>query len=77
MCIAYADQLKYICAGIFGIPVQRFYMNKGTAWICINKDFKYTENKPNINNIISAEEYYNSLSTGVVKRMEKYYNILL
>jgi hypothetical protein len=58
MCIAYADQLKYICAGIFGIPVQRFYMNKGTAWICINKDFQYTEIKPEDHSIVTADEFY-------------------
>ena len=43
MCIAYADQLKYICSAIFGIPVKRFYMNKSNAWICINKDFQYIQ----------------------------------
>ena len=62
MCIAFADRLKQVCAKLFGIPVDYLYSNKDNSWICINKDFKYTENKPNINNIISAEEYYNSLS---------------
>lgn len=57
-CIAYADQLKQICGTIFGIPVERFYMNKSNAWICINKDFTYTEIKPNDSEIISAEEFY-------------------
>lgn len=57
LCIAYADQLKMICSSIFGIPVQRFYMNKSTAWICINKDFEYTEIRPE-QNIITAKEYY-------------------
>ena len=38
-CIAFADQLKQICSNIFGIPVERFYQNKATAWICINQDF--------------------------------------
>ena len=54
--IAYADQLKNICSAIFGIPVDRFYGNKETAWLCVNHDFKYTESKPN--NIITAEDYY-------------------
>ena len=62
LCIAFADRLKHICAQLFGIPVDYLYTNKDNAWICINKDFKYTENKPNINNIISSEDYYNSLS---------------
>ena len=57
-CIAYADQLKQICSTIFGIPVERFYMNKSNAWIAINKDFTYTEIKPNDSEIISAEQFY-------------------
>ena len=58
LCIAYADQLKEICAKMFGIPSERFYQNKSTAWICINDKFQYTEIKPNEENIITAEEYY-------------------
>lgn len=58
LCIAYADQLKQICSTIFGIPLERFYMNKSNAWICINQDFTYTEIKPNESEIISAEEFY-------------------
>lgn len=59
MCIAYADQLKEICSTIFGIPVQRFYQNKSTAWICINDKFQYTEIKPTeASNIVTAEDYY-------------------
>lgn len=61
-CIAFADQLKKICATMFGIPVDRFYYNKGNAWICINKDFEYTETKPMSNYIISAEDYYTGIS---------------
>ena len=61
MCIAFADQLKKICSTIFGIPVQRFYENKSTAWVCINKDFQYTEIKPDENHIVTAEEYYLNL----------------
>lgn len=60
MCIAYADQLKEICANIFGIPVERFYMNKSNAWICINDKFQYTEIEPA--NVITAEEYFYSIS---------------
>lgn len=58
--IAFADQLKHICANIFGIPVERFYNNKSNAWICINKDFQYTEIRPE--NVISCEEYYYNCS---------------
>lgn len=58
LCIAYADQLKMICSNIFGIPMQRFYMNKSTAWICINDKFQYTELKPEDDHIITADEYY-------------------
>ena len=62
MCIAYADQLKEICARIFGIPRQRFYQNKSTAWICINDKFQYTEIQPEEDHIITSDEYYYSLS---------------
>lgn len=62
-CIAFADQLKFICSSIFGIPVERFYQNKSTAWICINKKFQYTEIKPNDSSIITAEDYYNNISS--------------
>lgn len=61
-CIAYADQLKNICSTIFGIPVQRFYMNKSTAWVCMNDKFQYTEIRPEEDSILSAEEYYYQLS---------------
>ena len=56
LCIAYADQLKQICSTIFGIPLERFYMNKSTAWICINHNFEYTEIRPDDEHIITAEE---------------------
>lgn len=58
LCIAYADQLKTICSTIFGIPIERFYMNKATAWVCINDRFQYTEVKPNESSIITAVKYY-------------------
>ena len=57
-CIAYADQLKEICSKMFGIPLQRFYQNKSTAWVCINDKFQYTEIKPDDDYIITAEDYY-------------------
>ena len=57
-CIAFADQLKTICSTIFGIPIKRFYQNKSTAWVCINKDFQYTEVKPDDSQIMTADEYY-------------------
>lgn len=60
--IAFADQLKTICSTIFGIPVERFYQNKATAWICVNKDFKYTEIKPDDSQIMTADEYYYAIS---------------
>lgn len=62
MCIAFADQLKTICTDMFGIPIDRFYYNKANAWICINKDFSYTEIKPDEKHIISAEDYYTGYS---------------
>lgn len=57
-CVAFADQLKTICSTIFGIPIKRFYQNKSTAWVCINKDFQYTEVKPDDSQIMTADEYY-------------------
>ena len=73
MCIAYADQLKEICASIFGIPLGRFYQNKANAWICINDKFQYTEIKPNEQNIITADEYYYNLSSYSNDNVEKYW----
>lgn len=61
-CIAFADQLKYICSDIFGIPVERFYQNKSNAWVCINKDFKYTEIPPIENYVVTAEDYFNNIA---------------
>ena len=58
ICIAFADQLKHICASLFGIPVDRFYYNKANAYICINRNFAYMETAPDISHIISADEYY-------------------
>ena len=62
MCIAYADQLKEICATMFGIPIERFYMNKSNAWICINDKFQYTEIKPDSDHILTADEFYYATS---------------
>ena len=62
ICIAFADQLKEICSSMFGIPVERFYYNKANSWICINKDFSYTEIKPADSSIVTAEEYYGMYS---------------
>ena len=62
LCIAYADQLKNICSAIFGVPIERFYMNKSTAWICINKKFEYTEIRPQDSQIVTADEYYYGIS---------------
>lgn len=62
-CIAFADQLKYICSTIFGIPVDRFYYNKANSWICINKDFHYTEVKPVSDRIVTAEEFFVGINT--------------
>lgn len=61
LCIAFADQLKTICADIFGIDLRCFYFNKSTAWICINKGFEYTEIRPD--NVISCEEYFYNISS--------------
>jgi len=60
ICIAFADQLKKICAAIFGIDLKCWYFNKSTAWVCINKGFEYTEIRPD--NVISCEEYYYNIS---------------
>lgn len=60
--IAFADQLKSICSTIFNVPVEAFYNgNKSNAWVCINKGFEYTENKPDDDNIITAEDYYSGV----------------
>lgn len=72
MCIAFADQLKLICADMFGIPVDRFYYNKANSWICINKDFTYTESKPDDKFIITAEDYYTGFSN-YTNSKDKYY----
>ena len=61
-CVAFADQLKKICSDIFGIPVERFYQNKSNAWVCINKDFQYTELHPIDEYIVTAEDYYNNIA---------------
>lgn len=61
LCIAFADQLKTICADIFGIDLRCFYFNKSTAWICINKGFEYTEIRPE--NVISCEDYFYNISS--------------
>ena len=61
LCIAYADQLKLICSSMFGIPFERFYMNKSNAWVCMNDKFQYTEVKPPSSYIVTAEEYYYGL----------------
>lgn len=58
MCVAFADRLKQMCSCLFGVPVDRFYYNKANAYICINKDFEYTEYAPSQSEIITAEEYY-------------------
>lgn len=59
ICLAFADQLKQICAKIFGTPLKCWYFNKSTAWICINHGFEYTEIRPD--NVISCEEYFYNL----------------
>lgn len=58
MCIAFADRLKQICSDLFGVPIERFYYNKENAYICINKDFKYTEQIPYDGELITSEQYY-------------------
>jgi len=57
-CIGFADQLKEICSNIFQVDIDNFYYNKGNSWICINKDFEFTEIKPDQSKIITAQEYY-------------------
>ena len=60
ICLAFADQLKHICASIFGIPAKCFYFNKSTAWICVNHGFEYTEIRPD--NVVTCEDYYYNLA---------------
>lgn len=59
-CVAFADQLKRVCSAMFGIPLEKFYYNKETAWIRMS-DFKYTEEAPD--NVITAEQYYINTNT--------------
>ncbi len=56
-CVAFADQLKYICSAMFNIPLEKFYYNKENSWLCITGDYSYTEHRPNEEDIITAEEY--------------------
>lgn len=58
LCIAFADILKRMCSDLFGVPVDRFYYNKENAYICINKDFRYTETKPADGGIVTSEQYF-------------------
>lgn len=58
MCIAFADQLKHICASLFGVSTDRFYYNKANAYICMNHNFEYTEQQPDKDHIITADEFY-------------------
>lgn len=58
MCIAFADKLKQICADLFGVSLDRFYYNKENAYICVNKDFEYTEQTPYNGKIITADEFF-------------------
>ena len=62
-CVAFADQLKKICSDIFGIDEERFYQNKANAWVCINKEFQYTEIPPEEESIVTAEQYFNDIPT--------------
>lgn len=64
--IAFADQLKKICSDIFGVPIDAFYNgNKANAWVCINRDFHYTETRPEEGSIITASDYYSGQKTSV------------
>lgn len=58
MCIAFADQLKEICHNIFQVPIDNFYTCKGTSWICLNKEFNFTKEKPDQSHILSAQDYF-------------------
>ena len=57
-CIAFADQLKYICAEMFGIPVKHFYYNKENGWIDITGTFRYVEELPYNGKVVTADEFY-------------------
>lgn len=56
-CIAFADQLKHICAEMFGIPVKHFYYNKESGWIDITGTFEYVEKLPYGAKTITADDY--------------------
>lgn len=71
-CIAFADRLKQICADMFGVPIEYFYYNKSNSWICINKDFEYTEQEPELNYIVTADDYY-SCKDNYINSTHKYY----
>lgn len=71
-CIAFADRLKEICSAIFGIPIEYFYTNKANSWVCINKNFEYTENTPDQSKIITADDMHSCLDT-YIDSNEKYY----
>ena len=58
MCIAFADQLKELCANMFQVNVEYFYTSKSNSWICINKGFEFTKEKPDPKHIITAQDYY-------------------
>lgn len=71
-CIAFADRLKEICAAIFGIPIEYFYTNKANSWVCINKNFEYTENTPEQSKIITAEDMHSCIDM-YLDSADKYY----
>lgn len=70
--IAFADFVKKLCSVMFNIDVEKFYYNKSTAWVCINKDYKYTEEKPNPDYIVDAETFY-TCHDSYMHTYDKYY----
>ena len=75
LCIAFADQLKDICSTMFGIPVERLYYNKETAWVAITTDFRYTETPPERSKLITAEELYYRVNSPNIDGEEKWMSL--
>ena len=57
LCVAFTDQLKEICHSMFGIPLQKFYYNKETGYLCINGNFEYTQNLGETEKIDTTEDF--------------------
>ena len=52
------EETATLCANMFQVNVEYFYTSKANSWICINKGFEFTKEKPDPKHIITAEDYY-------------------